>query len=182
MDRIGFARCAPKFGWQFNFTGVAVFHDQVVFDEAERGGIAALAGMMVEGLLNCGSETVRTNTCKLGERLANIGGGLGHAQLLDILSDLSVANLQPYYCSDYYKLLTEIVHTMPGMPATVTSPLIHWATEFHRLLRTLKRVSRGMNVVESGRGGTRLVCATFSIHFAHFTSCKHKHALNSVQY
>lgn len=74
---------------------------------------------MVEGLLNCGSEVVRGNTCKLGERLAGMGDGAGHSQLLEMLSHLEVADQQPYCCHDYYKLLTEMVHTMPNMPAMV---------------------------------------------------------------
>ena len=76
--------------------------------------------MVVDGLLNCSSEIVRANTCKLGERLARLGERAGHSQLLDMLSQqLGAADSQPYCCHDFYRLLTEIVHGMPTLGATV---------------------------------------------------------------
>ena len=77
--------------------------------------------MLVEGLLNCSSEIVRGNTCKLGERLARLGEGAGHLQLLDMLSrQLGAADSQPYCCHDFYRLLTEIVHGIPTLGAAVS--------------------------------------------------------------
>lgn len=78
---------------------------------------------MTAGLLNPEHEAVRSNTYKFGERLAQSSSGQGHAHLLDMLSHLGMADRFPHHCAEYYRLLTEVVHTIPAVPAQASPEL-----------------------------------------------------------
>ena len=74
---------------------------------------------MLEGLLNCGHEFVRGNTFKIGERLAKSANGQGHLHLLEMLHNLDFADSYPHHCTEYYRLLREILRTIPASPPQV---------------------------------------------------------------
>lgn len=76
---------------------------------------------MLEGLLNAGHEAVRANAFRFGEKLCKLGSGQGHLHLLEMLHDLREADRRPHHCSEYYRLLTEIVRTVPQVPGQVGS-------------------------------------------------------------
>ena len=88
---------------------------------------AAFHAMMTAGLLNPEYEAVRGNTYKFGERLALSSSGQGHMHLLEMLSHLQTADLFPHHCSEYYRLLTDTVHTIPAMaPQVMFSFWVHF--------------------------------------------------------
>ena len=81
---------------------------------------------MLQGLLSPWHELVRLNTLKLGERLAKSGAGAGHLHLLDMMR-LEHADAQPRYCAEFYRLLIELIRTIPSNPPQVGSVIANLA-------------------------------------------------------
>lgn len=97
-------------------SGRRIYFSQLQMPDETLSLCAALATMMLEGLLNAGHEAVRASAFRFGERLCQTGGGQGHLHLLDMLRDLDLADQHPHTCLEYYRLLIAAVRTIPQTP------------------------------------------------------------------